>query len=127
VAIPVEIRYGSEKPGASLYAKVGAAVGLLLGTRSELEGAPEATRVYSLTSSDSPYRQVQTSVRGGAGVRYQPANATWSVALGSTAELGLTTLNANPSQRFVNQTRPYSVGMEASVEFGSAKSAAVNP
>jgi hypothetical protein len=127
MAVPVEIRYGSAKPGTSLYAKVGAAVGLLLGTRSELEGSPEATRLYSLTSSDSPYRQVQTSVRGGAGVRYQPAAASWSLALGTTTEVGLTTLNANPSQRVLNQSRPYSVGIEASVEFGSAKPAAVMP
>ncbi|MBO0357095.1 hypothetical protein J0X19_03980 [Hymenobacter sp. BT186] len=127
MAVPVEIRYGSAKPGTSLYAKVGAAVGLLLGTRSELEGSPEATRLYSLTSSDSPYRQVQTSVRGGAGVRYQPAAASWSLALGTTTEVGLTTLNANPSQRALNQARPYSIGIEASVDFGSAKPAASMP
>lgn len=127
LAVPVEIRYGSAKPGTSLYAKVGAAVGLLLGTRSELEGSPEAARVYSLGSSDSPYRQVQTSVRSGAGVRYQPATASWSLALGTTTEVGLTTLNANPSQRALNQSRPYSVGLEASVDFGSAKPAPVMP
>ncbi|WP_157530344.1 hypothetical protein [Hymenobacter norwichensis] len=127
MAVPVEIRYGSAKPGTSLYAKVGAAVGLLLGTRSELEGSPEAARVYSLGSSDSPYRQLQTSVRGGAGVRYQPAAASWSLALGTTTEVGLTTLNANPSQRALNQSRPYSIGLEASVDFGSAKPAAVMP
>jgi hypothetical protein len=127
MAVPVEIRYGSAKPGTSLYAKVGAAVGVLLGSRSELEGSPEATRLYSLTSADSPYRQVQTSVRGGAGVRYQPATASWSLALGTTTEVGLTTLNANPSQRALNQSRPYSVGIEASVDFGSAKPVAVMP
>jgi len=127
VAVPVEIRYGSTQPGTSLYAKVGAAVGLLLGSRSELDGSPEATRTYSLTSTDSPYRQVQTSVRGGAGVRYQPANASWNLVLGPTAEMGLTTLNANPSQRVMKQSRPYSVGLEASVEFGNSKPSVATP
>jgi hypothetical protein len=115
------VRYGSNKAGLSLYAKVGAAVSLLVNSRSELEGSPEATRTYTTRSTDSPYRQVLTSVRGGAGVRYQPVTSTWSLAVGPTAEAYLTTLNANPSQRAVNQSRPYSLGIEASVEFGSPK------
>ncbi len=132
VAVPVQIRYGSQRSGASLYAKVGAAVGLLLSAKSELQEAPVATRftansatdasrTYSLTASDSPYRKVQASVRGGAGMRYQPANANWNLALGPTAEMGLNTLNANPSQRGLNQSRPYSIGVEATVEFGRPK------
>jgi hypothetical protein len=120
-AVPVMVRYGSNKAGLSLYAKVGAAVSLLVNSRSELEGSPEATRTYTARSTDSPYRQVLTSVRGGAGVRYQPVTATWSLAVGPTAETYLTTLNANPSQRVANQSRPYSLGIEASVEFGSPK------
>ena len=120
-SVPVEVRYGSTKPGVTLYAKVGAAVGLLLNSRSELEGSPEATRTYTLRSTESPYRHVLTSVRGGAGVRYQPASATWNLVVGPVAETGLTTLNANPSQRPMNQSRPYSLSLEASVEFGSIK------
>lgn len=120
-AVPVSVRYGSTKPGVSLYAKVGAAVSVLLSSRSELDGSPEATRTYSLSSKESPYRQVLTSMRGGTGVRYQPAAAGWSVVVGPTAEAGLTTLNANPSQRGSRQSRPYSFGLEASVEFGAAK------
>ncbi|AHJ99249.1 outer membrane beta-barrel protein [Hymenobacter swuensis] len=120
-AVPVGVRYGSNKAGLSLYAKVGAAVSVLLSSRSELDGSPEATRAYSAKSTDSPYRQVLTSLRGGAGVRYQPATASWSLAVGPAAETYLTTLNANPSQRVANQSRPYSLGVEASVEFGTPK------
>ncbi|GGG29059.1 hypothetical protein [Hymenobacter glacieicola] len=119
--IPVGVRYGSTKPGLSLYAKVGAAVSVLLGSRSELEGSPEATRTYTLKSAESPYRQVLTSVRGGTGVRYQPASAAWNVVIGPAAEAGLTTLNAHPNQRGARQSRPYSIGLEASMEFGTAK------
>ncbi|RYU78790.1 hypothetical protein [Hymenobacter persicinus] len=117
--IPVSARYGQTKTGLSMYAKVGAVVNVLLNSRSELEGSPEATREYSLTSSDSPYRHLQMAVRGGAGARYQPAHATWSVAVGPTAETGLTTLNADPNQSLTHRSRPYSVGLEASVEFGA--------
>jgi len=117
--IPVGARYGSAKPGVSIYAKVGAVVNVLLNSRSELEGVPEATRVYTLNSVDSPYRRVQVAARGGAGARYQPANASWSVAVGPTAEGGITTVNAGPSQTLMTRSRPYSVGLEASVEFGS--------
>lgn len=136
VAVPMEVRYGSQRTGTSLYAKVGAAVGLLLSTKSELSdysagngtlnslapsGSPSTTQRYSLSSNDSPYRKVQASVRGGAGVRYQPANATWNLVLGTTTEMGLTSLNTDPGQRGLSQRRPYSVGMEASVEFNSHK------
>jgi hypothetical protein len=119
--VPVTVRYGSSKPGATLYAKVGAAVNVLLNTHSELEGTPTVTRSYTMSSQDSPYRKVMTSVRGGAGVRYQPATAKWSLAVGPVAEAGLTTLNAHPNQATLHQSRPYSVGLEASVEFGTTR------
>ncbi|GAB2771062.1 hypothetical protein HNQ93_000581 [Hymenobacter luteus] len=120
-AVPVSVRYGSTKQGLSLYAKVGAAVSVLLSSRSDVEGTPEATLTYTLKSAESPYRQVLTSVRGGTGVRYQPTASGWNVVVGPTAEAGLTTLNANPNQRGSRQSRPYSFGLEASVEFGAAK------
>ncbi|MBT9394995.1 hypothetical protein KLP40_17650 [Hymenobacter sp. NST-14] len=121
-AVPVSVAYGSShKPGLSLYAKVGAVVSVLLNSRSELEGAQAVTRKYSLKSAESPYRPVFASVRGGAGIRYQPVLATWNVAVGPTAETFVTTLNANPTQRAMNQSRPYSIGMEASLEFGGTK------
>ncbi|WP_426493235.1 hypothetical protein [Hymenobacter sp. 102] len=120
-AVPVGVRYGSNKAGLSLYAKVGAAVSVLLSSRSELEGSPGATRSYTYKSAESPYRQVLVSGRSGAGVRYQPASANWSLNVGPTAEAYFTTLNANPNQRAINQSRPYSLGLEASVEFGAPK------
>ncbi|MET4105456.1 hypothetical protein [Hymenobacter sp. UYP22] len=120
-SVPVAVQYGSGKAGLSLYAKVGAAVGVLLTSRSELAGSPQATREYTAKSTDSPYRQVLVSGRGGAGVRYQPASAGWSMAVGPVAETYFTTLNANPNQRAINQSRPYSLGIEASVEFGTPK------
>lgn len=120
-AVPVSVRYGSTKQGLSLYAKVGAAVSVLLSSRSEVEGTPEAALTYTLKSAESPYRQVLTSVRGGTGVRYQPMASGWNLVVGPTAEAGLTTLNANPNQRGSRQSRPYSFGLEASVEFGAAK------
>lgn len=123
--LPVEVRYAGTKPGVSIYAKVGAAVNLLLGSHSELEGSPEATRNYTLTSADSPYRQLLVTGRAGAGIRYQPAAAAWSVAVGPTADAGFNTLNARPAQSVKNQSRPYSVGVEASVEFGAARPATV--
>ncbi|TGE14581.1 hypothetical protein [Hymenobacter elongatus] len=121
--IPVSLRYGSAKNGVSLYAKVGAAVHVLLQAHSELEGAPEATTTYSLTSAGSPYRKVQSSLNGGAGVRYKPATAQWSLAVGPTAEAGLSTLNVDAAQSS-SQARPYAFGLEASMEFGG-KAAAV--
>lgn len=120
-SVPVGVQVGSGKAGLSLYAKVGAAVGVLLSSRSELENSPQATREYTAKSTDSPYRQVLVSGRGGAGVRYQPASAGWSMAVGPVAETYFTTLNANPNQRAINQSRPYSLGIEASVEFGTPK------
>ncbi|MCC2548267.1 hypothetical protein LJY25_17590 [Hymenobacter sp. BT175] len=123
--LPLSLSYESQgRKGLSFYAKMGAAVDVLLGSRSEIEGVPESQRNYLLTSPDSPYRKVLASLNGGAGLRYQPARAAWTVALGPELEGGLTTLNANPSQELWRQTRPYSVGLAASVEFGP-KAAAV--
>ncbi|SHK27497.1 outer membrane beta-barrel protein [Hymenobacter psychrotolerans] len=125
-SLPVSVRYTTDaKQGWSIYAKLGAAVNVLLGSRTELEGVPEATRVYSLASADSPYRKVLASLHGGAGVRFRPAAASWSLALGPDLEAGLTTLNANPTQSLLRQGRPYAIGMEASVEFGNVKAAPV--
>lgn len=125
-SLPVSVRYNTnDKQGWSIYAKLGAAVNVLLGSRTELEGVPEATRVYSLASADSPYRKVLASLHGGAGVRFRPAEASWSLALGPDLEAGLTTLNVNPAQSLLRQGRPYAIGMEASVEFGNVKAASV--
>lgn len=124
--VPVSVRYATtEKQGWSLYAKLGAAVNVLLGSRTELQGVPEATRVYTLASPDSPYRKVLTTLHAGAGVRFRPADASWSLALGPDAEAGLTSLNADPAQGLLRQARPYAVGLEASVEFGGKPAAAV--
>jgi hypothetical protein len=120
-SVPVGVQYGSNKAGLSLYAKVEAAVSVLLSSRSELDGSPEAARNYTLKSTESPYRQVLVAGRGGAGVRYQPASGSWRLNVGPTAETYFTTLNANPNQRAINQSRPYGVGLEASVEFGAPK------
>ncbi|RSK51134.1 outer membrane beta-barrel protein [Hymenobacter rigui] len=120
-SVPVGVQYGSSKAGLSLYAKVGAAVSVLLSSRSELDGSPEAARNYTAKSTDSPYRQMLVAGRGGAGVRYQPASAGWSLSVGPVAETYFTTLNAHPNQRAINQSRPYSLGIEASVEFGTPK------
>jgi hypothetical protein len=117
--VPVSVRYDSAKPGVSVYAKVGAVVNVLLTSRSELEGSPEATHTYTVASSNSPYRRVQMAARAGAGARFQPAKASWSVSVGPTAEAGLTTMNNDPSQLVLQRARPYSVGVEASVEFGA--------
>jgi hypothetical protein len=119
------MRYGSAKTGWSVYAKVGAAVNLLLKSRTEIADSASSTRAYTLSTSDSPYRKVLASVRGGGGVRYEPAASSWSLSLGPVAEAGLNTLNQNPGGSFFKRSRPYSVGLEASVEFGGQKAAAV--
>ena len=41
-----------------------------------------------------------------------------ALTLGPVAELGLAPLNAHPAQSFLAQSRPYSFGVEAGVEFG---------
>ncbi|WP_303310170.1 hypothetical protein [Hymenobacter sp. BT730] len=121
--LPVSLQYGAtDKAGWSLYARMGAAVNVLFGSRLSPENpALVSQREYNLKSADSPYRHVLASLRGGAGMQYRPAGAAWMVALGPAAEAGLNTMNANPTQSYWQQNRPYSVGLEASVEFGVGK------
>jgi hypothetical protein len=125
--VPVAVRYSSPKNGLSFYATLGAAVNVLLGSRTEVVGTADATQKYSLNSSDSPYRKVLASVRAGAGARYRAADGQWSLLVGPEADLGMTTLNADPAQSFFKRSRPYSVGLATSVEFGGTKPTVVNP
>ncbi len=119
VGIPVELRYANAtKRGWSLYGHLGGVVNALLGVRSEVEGNPESTRTYSFMSTGAPYRRILGSVRGGAGARFRPGTGTWAFTLGPVVELGLVPLNAHPAQAILAQSRPYSFGIEASVEFG---------
>ena len=118
-SLPVELRYADPaKKGWSLYGRLGGAVSALLGVRSEVDGIPEATRTYSLFSAGTPYRRVLGSLRGGAGARFRPGSAAWALTLGPVAEVGLLSLNAHPAQGFLTQSRPYSFGVEAGLEFG---------
>jgi hypothetical protein len=118
--IPVELRYTNPvKRGLSIYGRVGAAVSALLRVRAEVEGIPEATRSYSI-AAEGPYRRVLTNLRGGLGAQYRPTTGHWTVSLGPTAELGLVSLNAHPAQGLSSQSRAYSLGLEAGVEFGRA-------
>lgn len=127
-SLPLNLRYTtSAKQGWALYAKLGAAVNVLLSSRTKLDGVPEATQTYTLTSADSPYRKVLASLHGGGGVRFRPANATWSLALGPKAETGLSTLNSGPSASLLQRRRPYAIGLEASMEFGGGKPLTVVP
>lgn len=117
--IPVAVRYANPaKRGWSLYGHLGGVVSALLGVRSEVAGSPEATRTYSLLSAGTPYRRMLGSVRGGAGAQFRPATRHWALTLGPVAELGLVPLNAHPAQSVLAQSRPYSFGVEAGVEFG---------
>ena len=117
--IPVEFSYSNPvKRGWSLYGRLGGVVSALLGVRSEVEGAPEATRTYSLTSAGMPYRRVLGNLRGGAGAQFRSGSGHWAMALGPMAEIGLVSLNAHPVQSYLAQSRAYSFGIEASVEFG---------
>lgn len=119
-SLPVELRYTNPvKRGLSLYGRVGAAVSALLGVRAEVEGINEATRSYSI-AAEGPYRRVLANVRGGVGAQYRPAVGHWTVSLGPTAEIGLVSLNAHPAQGLAGQSRAYSLGLEAGVEFGRA-------
>jgi|GEM_PF-933484 len=119
-SVPVELRYANPvKRGLSLYGRVGAAVSALLGVRAEVEGIPEATRSYSI-AAEGPYRRVLANVRGGVGAQYRPTVGHWTVSLGPMAEIGLVSLNAHPAQNFSSQSRAYSLGLEAGVEFGRA-------
>lgn len=117
--VPVELRYDNQaKAGLSFYGRVGAIVSALLSVRSEVASNPEATRTYSFFSASTPYRRLTTLLRGSAGVRYRPANSTWGVSVGPTAEAGVQSMNAETDKSFLQQNRPYSFGLEASFEFG---------
>ncbi|AYA38398.1 hypothetical protein D3Y59_15890 [Hymenobacter oligotrophus] len=111
--VPVQLRYEGRKPGVSVYAAVGAAVNVLLRTRTTVGD--------QATSNDGAYRRVLTSARGSAGLRFAPAGGNWQVSLGPEAEAGLSTLNTNPAGQWGERTRPYAVGLSASVEFGGGK------
>jgi len=114
-----EMRYASPlKTGFSLYGRVGALLTSLLNVHSEVEGTPEATRTYTLLSTDSPYRHLTASLRGGAGIQYRPVGHQWSLNLGPVADFGILSLNADPTQDFWRQQRPYSFGLEAGLELG---------
>jgi len=118
-SVPAELHYANPlKTGFSLYGRVGALVSALLNVRSDVDGSPEATRTYSLVSANSPYRRLTGSVRGGAGMQYRPAGHQWALNLGPVAELGILSLNSDPSQDFLHQQRPYSFGLEAGLELG---------
>lgn len=117
--VPVELRYDNQaKAGLSFYGRVGAIVSALLSVRSEVASNPEATRTYSFFSASTPYRRLTTLLRGSAGVRYRPANSTWGVSVGPTAEAGIQSMNAETDKSFLQQNRPYSFGLEAGFEFG---------
>lgn len=119
VSVPAELRYSNPlKTGFSLYGRVGAFVSALLNARSEVADNPEATRIYTLQSASTPYRPLSGGLRGGAGMQYRPAGHQWSFNFGPVAELGILSLNADPSQDFWGQRRPYSFGLEAGVELG---------
>ena len=117
--LPLELRYANPaKHGWSLYGRLGGVVSALLSSRSEVAGRPEATQTYSITSASTPYRRLTSSVRGAAGARFSPGAGHWALTLGPVAEVGLVSLNAHPVQRYFAQSHPYSVGMEAGLEFG---------
>ena len=117
--LPLELRYANPaKHGWSLYGRLGGVVSALLSSRSEVAGRPEATQTYSITSASTPYRRLTSSVRGAAGARFSPGAGHWAVTVGPVAEVGLVSLNAHPVQSYFAQSRPYSVGLEAGLEFG---------
>ncbi|MDQ2769124.1 MAG: hypothetical protein M3Y54_01315 [Bacteroidota bacterium] len=117
--LPLELRYANPaKHGWSLYGRLGGVVSALLSSRSEVAGRPEATQTYSITSASTPYRHLTSSVRGAAGARFSPGVGHWAVTLGPVAEVGLVSLNAHPVQSYFAQSHPYSLGLEAGLEFG---------
>jgi hypothetical protein len=118
-SIPLEVRYSNPvKHGWSIYGRLGGVVTALLGVRSDVQGDPEATRTYSIASTGGPYRRLMGSVRGGAGAQFRPSTSKWAFSMGPTADLGLVALNAHPVQNYFAQSHPYSIGLEAAVEFG---------
>ena len=118
-SLPLELRYANTaKRGWSLYGRLGGVVSALLGSRSEVAGRPESTQTYTLTSASTPYRRLTSSVRGAAGARFSAGVGHWAFTLGPVAEVGLVSLNAHPVQNYFAQSHPYSLGLEAGVEFG---------
>lgn len=111
--VPVQVRYESRKQGWGVYAAVGAAVNVLLRNRTTVSN--------QVTTDDASYRRVLMAARGSAGVRFAPKGSHWQLNVGPEAEAGLSTLNANPSGTWTQRTRPYTVGLAASVEFGGGK------
>ena len=119
VGVPFELQYDNQaKPGLSFYGRLGAIVSALLSVRSEVAGNPEATRTYSFMSASTPYRRLTALLRGSAGVRYRPASRKWGLNVGPTAEAGVQSMNTETDRSFLQQSRPYSVGIEAGIEFG---------
>lgn len=117
--IPIELQYDNQaKNGVSFYGRIGAIVSALLSAHSEVAGNAEATRTYTTFSASSPYRRLTALLRGSAGVRYRQAGRGWGVHVGPTAEAGVQSLNAETDRSFLQQQRPYSVGIEAGFEFG---------
>lgn len=117
--IPIEASYNNPlKRGWSLYGRLGGAVNALLSVRSEVAGSPEATKTYSIASAGGPYRRLLASVQGGAGAQFRPGSGAWAFTLGPVAEMNLLTLNANPAQSYLRQSRAYTFGLEAGLEFG---------
>ena len=117
--VPLELRYDNPaRRGWSAYGRLGAVVSALLRVRGEVADVPEANRTYTLRTANGDYRKVLTNVRGGAGLRYQPAAGHFAFTLGPTAEVGLLSLNAHPAQDFGQQHRPFGFGLEMGVEFG---------
>ena len=117
--VPAELRYTNPvKRGWSLYGRLGGVVSALLGVRSEVAGNPEATRTYSITSAGTPYRRVLASVRGGAGAQFRAGTGKWALSVGPVADLGLVSLNAHPAQPYLAQSHPFTIGVEAAIEFG---------
>jgi len=119
VGVPIELQYDTQtKAGVSFYGRIGAIVSSLLSAHSEVAGNAEATRTYTAFSASSPYRRLTALLRGSAGVRDRPAGRAWGAHVGPTAEAGVQSLNAETDRSFLQQRRPYSVGLEAGFEFG---------
>ena len=118
-SVPTELRYSNPvKHGWSLYGRLGGVVSALLGVRSEVTGNSEATRTYSIVAAGTPYRRVLASVRGGAGAQFRAGTGKWALSAGPVVDLGLVSLNAHPAQSYLAQSHPYTIGVEAAIEFG---------
>lgn len=121
VGLPLEVSYADPlRTGFSFYGRAGAVASVLLTSHAELEGSPEATRTYDLLSATTPYRRLLGSLRGAVGVQLRPVGHDYTLRLGPVVEGGIWSMNAHPAQDFVGQSRPYSFGVEAGVEFGRA-------